>query len=51
MAVSCGLQGQAPQCSPPPFDFNEGTFWQPLAPGLGHRSPNGESLRSCPLSN
>lgn len=41
----------APLCLPLPFDFNEGTSWQPLAPGLGHESSNSESLRSSILNN
>lgn len=50
-SVSHGLQKGALLCSPSPFDFNEGTSWQPLAPGLDHKKPNSESLRSYLLNN
>lgn len=33
------------------FNFNKGCSWPPLASGLGHKSPNSDSLRSYLLNN
>lgn len=47
LSVMAAPRRRGALCSLLAFDFNEGNSWQPLVPGLGHKSPNGESLRSC----